>query len=281
MKIILGTLNTKISVIKGIFYTVIEFFFSGITPSSTGGQPVQLYYMTVDKIPMRKSYITLILNTVFFKLILAILGIIVLVFNNSFIMNTHYVYKVFFVIGFLVDLFIITMGCLLLFNFNLIKSMYKAVYNFCKKLKLFKNKLDNKEPDDVLNRYKDEIKYIKTHKLAVFVTFIITFIQRLFLFSIIYIVYRALGLNSYSYFDLLAIQVCVQLAMEAMPLPGGSGLSEGMLHNIFTMIFVAGLADVGMLLTRTFTFYIPLTISGIILLIDYIFRLKRKNKLVN
>ena len=103
MKIILGTLNTKISVIKGIFYTVIEFFFSGITPSSTGGQPVQLYYMTVDKIPMRKSYITLILNTVFFKLILAILGILVLVFNNSFIMNTHYVYKVFFVIGFLVD----------------------------------------------------------------------------------------------------------------------------------------------------------------------------------
>ena len=281
MKIILGTLNTKISVIKGIFYTVIEFFFSGITPSSTGGQPVQLYYMTVDKIPMRKSYITLILNTVFFKLILAILGILVLVFNNSFIMNTHYVYKVFFVIGFLVDLFIITMGCLLLFNFNLIKSMYKAVYNFCKKLKLFKNKLDNKEPDEVLNRYKDEIKYIKTHKLAVFVTFIITFIQRLFLFSIIYIVYRALGLNNYSYFDLLAIQVCVQLAMEAMPLPGGSGLSEGMLHNIFTMIFVAGLADVGMLLTRTFTFYIPLTISGIILLIDYIFRLKRKNKLVN
>ncbi len=281
MKIILGTLNTKISVIKGIFYTVIEFFFSGITPSSTGGQPVQLYYMTVDKIPMRKSYITLILNTVFFKLILAVLGILVLVFNNSFILNTHYVYKVFFVIGFLVDLFIITMGCLLLFNFNLIKSMYKAVYNFCKKLKLFKNKLDNKEPDEVLNRYKDEIKYIKTHKLAVFVTFIITFIQRLFLFSIIYIVYRALGLNNYSYFDLLAIQVCVQLAMEAMPLPGGSGLSEGMLHNIFTMIFVAGLADVGMLFTRTFTFYIPLTISGIILLIDYIFRLKRKNKLVN
>ena len=58
MKSILKALNYDISVKKGIFYSLIEFYFSGITPSSTGGQPVQLYYMTKDKIPIRKSYIT-------------------------------------------------------------------------------------------------------------------------------------------------------------------------------------------------------------------------------
>ena len=41
------------------------------------------------------------------------------------------------------------------------------------------------------------------------------------------------------------------------------------------MIFASKLADVGMLLTRTFTFYIPLLISGLIILIKY---LKGKRK---
>ena len=63
------------------------------------------------------------------------------------------------------------------------------------------------------------------------------------------------------------LQVSVQVAIEALPLPGGAGLSEGMLHNLFVMLFASKLADVGMLLTRTFSFYIPLIVSGIIILI--------------
>ena len=65
MKVIFKSLNTKISVLKGTFYAMIEFYFSGITPSSSGGQPAQLYFMTKDKIPPTKSIITLILNTIY------------------------------------------------------------------------------------------------------------------------------------------------------------------------------------------------------------------------
>ena len=87
MKSILKALDKKISLKKGMFYSIVEFYFSGITPSSTGGQPVQLYYMTKDKIPMRKGYITLMLNTIYFKLIILILGILVLIFKNTYLFN--------------------------------------------------------------------------------------------------------------------------------------------------------------------------------------------------
>ena len=110
MKYILKSLNVNISLRKGIFYSLVEFFFSGITPSSTGGQPLQLYYMTKDKIPMRKGYITLILNTVFFKLVLVILGIIVLIFNSSYILHSKLIYQIFFVLGFILDLVLIIFG---------------------------------------------------------------------------------------------------------------------------------------------------------------------------
>ena len=107
MKTILKSLNKKITLKKGIFYSMIEFYFSGITPSSTGGQPVQLYYMTKDKIPLRKSYITLMLNTIYFKLIMVILGIFVLIFNNSYVFSNKAIYIFFFVLGFITDIIIV------------------------------------------------------------------------------------------------------------------------------------------------------------------------------
>ena len=276
MKGILGTLNHKISLMRGTFYAIIEFFFSGITPSSTGGQPIQLYYMTKDEIPIRKSYITLMLNTIYFKVIILGLGIGALIFNSSYIIESAFIFKVFFILGFVVDL-LLTIACfLLIFKTDLVKRIFIKLVNFCKKFKLFKRKMAKYDIEDVMNRYREEVEFIKTHVPMVLFTFLITLIQRLCLFSIIYIVYRALGFNQYSYFDLLAIQVIVQTAMEAAPLPGGAGLSESMMHNLFVIIFASKLADVGMLLTRAFSFYIPLIVTGLIILGEYLVRKIKK-----
>ena len=274
MKMILKALKYNISLRKGIFYSIVEFFFSGITPSSTGGQPVQLYYMSKDKIPMRKSYITLMLNTVYFKLILLILGIFVLVINNSYIFDSpRLIYKICFFMGFIVDLILVLLGLLLLFKMNVVEFFYKKLLIIFNKFKFLKKRFqDNDGNSNAMERYKAEIDFIKNHKLLVFITFIITFLQRLALFSIIYVIYKALGFEGFSYLELLIIQVSVQIAIEALPLPGGAGISEGMLHNIFTIIFSVQMADVGMLLVRTFTFYVPLILCGIIILIKYLYK---------
>ncbi|MBQ9181226.1 MAG: flippase-like domain-containing protein [Bacilli bacterium] len=272
MKTILKSLNKKITLKKGIFYSMIEFYFSGITPSSTGGQPVQLYYMTKDKIPLRKSYITLMLNTIYFKLIMVILGIFVLIFNNSYVFSNKAIYIFFFVLGFITDIIIVIVCSLLIFKQKMIKKILNKIINFASHFNIFRKKLENINVDEILSRYKDELKYINSNKKFVFLNFILTFIQRLLLFSVAYIIYRSLGLNKYTYFDLLLIQVSVQIAIEALPLPGGAGLSEGMLHSIFLLIFTKKLADIGMLLTRTFSFYIPLIICGISVLFYNIYQ---------
>lgn len=275
MKFVLNTLKTKTSIFRCMFYSIVEFFYSGITPSSTGGQPVQLYYMTKDKIPIRKSYITLVLDTIYFKIILLLLGIVVLFSGHFYIFEGSFIYVVFFILGFLIDLLLTILGLCLLFKMNFIKSLFTKLLTFLKRFRLF-DKFTNKiNIDETFSKYKDEIKFIKSHKKTVFFSFIITFIQRIILFSIIYVVYHALGFNKYNYFDLLIIQVGVQIAIEALPLPGGAGLSENMLHDSFLIIFASKLADVGMLLTRAFTFYIPIVLSGIIILVDYIFSKKK------
>ena len=275
MKSILNALKKKISLKKGMFYSIIEFYFSGITPSSTGGQPVQLYYMTKDKIPMRKGYITLMLNTIYFKLIILILGIIVLLFKSTYLFNHSVVYIIFFILGFVVDSLIVV-GCfLLLFKQNIIKKILKFILKICNKFKFLSKKTKDLNITTILNKYKDELKFMSSNKKIVILNFILTFIQRLLLFSIAYIIYKSLGFNKYSYFDLLAIQVSVQIAIESLPLPGGAGLSEKMFLDIFITVFGISFADIGMLLTRTFSFYIPLLVSGIIIVIN-LFMSKKK-----
>ena len=278
MKIILRTLNAKIPLRKGILYSMVEFYFSGITPSALGGQPVQLYYMAKDKIPVRKSYITLLLATIYFKVTLLILGVLALIFKSQYVFNYSYIYIFFFILGFLVDIGMIIVCNLLIFKPKYIEAIINWFKGVCFKIKLLKNKAEKIDTDEFLKDHKYEIVQIKDKKLTLFLAFVITFIQRFLLFSIAYVVYRSLGFNRFSYFDLLMIQVCVQIAIEALPLPGGTGLSEKAFQTIFVAVFTVGFADLAMILTRTFSFYIPLIISGLVLLIGFIISKRRQIK---
>ena len=231
--------------------------------------------MTKDKIPMRKSYITLMLNTIYFKLILLILGIFVLLFKNTYLFSHSIVYIIFFGLGFLVDLLII-IGCFLfLFRQKFIKKLLNFILKICSKSKFLSSKTKDVDINTILKKYRDELKFINSNKKIVILNFLLTFIQRILLLSIAFVIYKSLGFNKYTYFDLLAIQISVQIAIEALPLPGGVGLSEKMFQDIFITIFGIGVADVGMLLTRTFSFYIPLLVSGIIIGINFILNRRR------
>lgn len=277
MQLILKSLDRKITLSKGIFYSAVEFFFSAITPSSTGGQPVQLYYMSKDKIPVKKSLITLILNTIYFKLTLVILGVIIIIFKNNILCNDKYL-LICFIIGFAVDLLVIIFCYFLLYKQAIIKKILKLFYNF--KCKLYKDKNINVEETVItkLSDYKREVNYIKSHKKEVFVGFILTILQRMFLFSISYIIYKSFGLNEYSYFELVFIQISVQIAIEAMPLPGGTGISEHLMNYAFINIFSKYKASAAMMLTRAFSFYIPIILCLILLIIRFINDNINKNK---
>lgn len=275
MKIVLKVLHKNISLKKGTFYSMIEFYFSGITPSSTGGQPVELYYMTKDSIPIRKSYITLLLNTIYFKLILLILGVFAIILKPEYIFNYSSIYMIFFVLGFIVDIIMCIICYMLIFKQKYVKRILKWIIKVGSKTKIFREKVKKINVSEVLKDYKEELVYIRSKKISMLISFIITLIQRILLFSVAYIVYRSLGFSKFSYLDLLMIQVSVQIAAEALPIPGGTGLSETVYQTIFVTVFGLAFADIGMLLTRTFTFYIPILMTGLLVLIIF---LKNKKK---
>ena len=81
---------------------------------------------------------------------------------------------------------------------------------------------------------------IQGHRIFIFRMFVVTLIQRLIHFSITYLVYRAMGLSTLGFIDVVALQSVISISVDMLPLPGGMGISEGLFLNIFKKIFVGG-----------------------------------------
>ena len=68
-------------------YSFVGFFFSAITPSATGGQPAQLYFMKKDKLSMSISTLILMVVTITYKAVLVVIGLVVVIFRPRVIMQ--------------------------------------------------------------------------------------------------------------------------------------------------------------------------------------------------
>ena len=77
----LRVLDQKTSFLRCLKYSFIGFFFRYITPSSTGGQPMQMYHMKKDKIKIGYSTLIMLLITIAYKSVLVLLALGFLIFN--------------------------------------------------------------------------------------------------------------------------------------------------------------------------------------------------------
>ena len=71
-------------------FSSVGFFFSCITPSASGGQPMQLYYMKKEKISLPVSTVILMIVTITYKAVLVVVGLgLVLSGNRSECLLCH------------------------------------------------------------------------------------------------------------------------------------------------------------------------------------------------
>ena len=265
------SLKQKTTLSKCFAYSCIEYYFSAMTPSSTGGQPFQSYYMAKDNIPVSKSTIVLLLNTLTFKLILLLLGIVCLGIKPNIILSNGVLFNILFILGFVINLTVIILCLLVMKSKRKVKKFVVFIINILSKLHLKKNAEETiKKIDDYMDDFKKGVKYIKEHPVVTLKVLGLTLLQRVSLFSIGFVVYLAFGLRGYSFIDSLAIQVAIAIAIDSLPFPGGMGITEVMMLKIYTGIYGNALLTASVLLTRLFSYYFCLIFSGAISLINHL-----------
>ena len=264
IRAVTSSLGYPVTVRRGFVYACIDFYFSAITPSATGGQPVCLYYMSKDKIPVSASGLAMLMQTVVYKMVLLLLGVWVMLAKNRWFEGGRLGVKLLFALGFLINVIVIAVCLLAMFSRRAIRKMAIWVIRLAAKIRLVK------KPDEVtqkllrsLEEYARGADYIRTHKWLVLKVIVITLVQRIAMFSIAYCVYRAMGLSRYSLLDMIALQTLIAMAIDSLPLPGGMGASEGVFTLLYRSVYGVSMLVPALVLTRGINYYAGLLLSSI------------------
>ncbi len=273
------SLKRKSNFFSCIKYSFIGFFFSCITPSATGGQPAQLYYMKKDGWDLSVSTLILMIVTVGYKFVLVFIGGVILLFHHDLIVEYLGKTMFFFYLGLALNVTCVLAMLVIIFDPTLAKKIAVFGMRILQKLHLLKPK-ENREKHllDSMEQYHGAAKYFRTHKIVIFHVFLISVFQRVCLFFVTYLVYRAFGLYGYSPYHMILLQGAISIGVDMLPLPGGIGASESLFTIIFKPIFGSSFVLSGMLLSRGISYYGLLIISAVITIFAHLHVLKLDRK---
>lgn len=241
-------------------YAFAGFFFSSITPSSTGGQPGQLYFMAKDKIKVASGAFSLLCALLSFQIISVAWGVIGAVFAPKNLLEVDGRFAYVFPIGFILNLGIIVMLFCVLF------SRRMALFFACIALKL-----PGRKPSKPGDRYKTlrsfagyrrAAKLMKLNKMVFIKMLLTSVVQITVFFSIPFLSAKALGATDLTWFQGLTTQGALFLSVSSLPLPGAAGVTEYGYALFFEDLIPEAIMGSTLILSRFCNFMLPLIVSG-------------------
>lgn len=250
------TLGIHLKKWKCFLFSSVGFFFSCITPSATGGQPAQIYYMKKEKIPIPVSTLVLMIVTITYKMVLVVIGLGLMIFGRGFIRTHMYEIRHIFYLGTGLNVFCVASMLLLVFHPVLARSILVKGMELLEKMHLMRHKSTRIEKLNAsMDQYHTTAVYLKDHMMVLVNVFAITLFQRFALFTATWFVYKAFGLSGTNAFVIILLQSVISVSVDMLPLPGGMGISEKLFSMIFEPVFGSTLLIPGMILSRGLGYY--------------------------
>lgn len=264
---------------KGVLNGMIGTFFSGITPSASGGQFAQAYAFGKQGIKLSNSASILFMNFIVYELVLVLYVLVTLVFRfNDFTAIMPFVdlggYRLSFLsltlIGFAINAVVI--GGLFFTAYS--KFLHRIILvngiNLLAKLKIIKNKekIRTQAEHQVLMFRREFTKLLTNFKVLLIVA-LLQFLKLTIFYSIPYFAIKAVGADV-SFTESIIMSSYLYMITSFFPVPGASGGSEAFFVIMFKkLITIPGLnldsiITSIMLIWRFATFYIGLLIGALV-----------------
>ena len=276
-RLLLRSQGYRISVGQGLKNALLGLYYSYITPSSTGGQPMQAaYLLRDDKIPVGISTAALIIKFMCFQCAFVLVSVVsfVGIYGNLSANNPGII--PFIVLGLIIN------GCSILFFASL---FYKPVlhvlcrfakwlvgrFSFLRKRTGLLGSIDRFEAD--FSSYTDDFQGKQKSLIAGVLLSIPQFILQM---SVIYFIFRAFGYHNVSYLEIVAVQSLLQVSVSFMPMPGASGAQEIGFSSFFRNYFVNDDLYAAVMVWRFFTYYLVVIAGALLVVIDQFWYRKKK-----
>lgn len=248
-------------------YAFVGFYFSSITPSSTGGQPAQVYYMSKDGIPAAHGTLSMLLNTACFQVSILIYAGVALLFRPGLLLSMGTGLGALLILGTAIMLVLTTVMLIYMFLPNAAHKLADGILSLLVRVHLVKDgerwrvRLEHQ-----MEEYRAGADCILHNPVMAIRLLLITLFQLTCQFAVPYTVYRAFGLTGHGAFEIICAQALLTLAVSMLPLPGAVGVSEGGFIRFFTVFFGTQLVTPAVLISRGVSFYAFLALSALITL---------------
>ena len=154
-----------------IRYSFIGFFFSGITPSATGGQPMQLYYMKKDGHSISASTVVLMTVAVVYKFVLVVTGVGILLFWREPLKEYLEGYYLLYFAGLSLNIGFVIILLLILFSPGIILAVFSRLEKLLVYLRFWKKSEERKDNvNKFLAGYRETVYFLKNHRKLIGIT---------------------------------------------------------------------------------------------------------------
>lgn len=270
---ILKTFKEKITFLKALKFTFVNFFFCSVSPGASGGQPMELYYMTREKISGAHATLAILIQTSGIQFAVMLLGTICML--TSPVEMSRIVWTL-FVIGFIINGTALIVLMLSIFSNKTVRKMVRGGMKILRKLKVKKVDEWQEGIEHGLDDYAEGSKYIRAHKGQFAMSMGRSVLQIACYYLIPFCVYKSFGLSGHTIWELFAIQSIVFMSTSGLPIPGAIGASESVFFSLYGMVFGAELLSSATLLSRGVSFYIFVLVGFVVVFANIIW-LRRKD----
>ncbi len=270
---------------KGCLNCMIGAFFSGITPSNSGGQFVQAYTFSKQGIKITNAASILLMHFIVYQIVSVIFSAGILIFKfeelRSFtsdinIFGFKFEILSLAVIGFAINTLMILGLLFAAFSKKLHSFITTTGVSIMYKLHLCKNKEQKSiELNAKFESFRIELKRLMQNANVLIVT-VLLFLIKMILYNVIpFFIALSLGVGFSSENTFMNIVNCTSMSLFSttitamVPIPGASGGAELVFKMLFNNFFVADSSKINaiILIWRSVTYYIGLLIGFVVFLL--------------
>lgn len=256
----------KISLKEAIKHNIITQFFNGITPFSTGGQPMEIYMLTQHNIKLSHATNITIQNFIFYQIALVIYGIVAITYNSIFhIFPNNPLLRRLVLIGFIVNILVAIGLFFITFSKKTTKKIMNITISLLAKIKIVKNKEKLiLRLDDRLNEFHESAKELRKRKKLLIGGIFLNLISLTCLYIIpLFIVFGLHDYTSINILDTLTSSAYVLIMGAFVPIPGASGGIEYGFLKFFGNFLSSNIISAVLLIWRFITYYLGMILGAL------------------
>lgn len=255
----------KLSFKEAIKHNIITQFFNGITPFSTGGQPMEVYMIAEHNIKVSKATSVTLENFIFYQTALVIYGVIAVVCNLTFnLFPKVALLKHLVLLGFIINSLVAVGLYAIMLSKTVTKKISNTIIKLLGKLKIIK---DTSKAKSSWQEKLEEFHYISKDLLKRKKTFIFGILINLFGLTCLYIIplFIMYGLHDFTSLNPISAitsSAYVLLIGSFVPIPGASGGIEYGFIKFFGNFMPVVILNSLLITWRFITYYLGMILGG-------------------